>query len=142
MVEKISKSPLEAKAHPLIQTKCFGKSGRNRARAGPLQNTYSAISNRSCRNRIEGAEIEHAAGRGACDVAIANAIRSLKRPAIREVEVARIVARTRDGREVGTCFPEADCADGPSAERKIGSPVHVRKEFSILAHGQIVNGGK
>src|SRR5271168_755337 len=122
--------------------KGLGKSGRNRTRAGPLQNAHPAISNRSRRNRIERAEIEHATRCGTRDVAVANAIWSLKRPAIREAEVTRIVARTRDGREVRTCFPETDRADGPSAKCEFGSTVHVRKEFAILAHGQIVNGGK
>src|SRR5580692_4108250 len=125
MVEQIGESSFKAKAHPLVQVKCLGKSGGNCARAWPQENAHPTVSDGAGRYRIEGTWTEHAAGRRIRDVAIANAIGPLESAAIGETQVPWIVAGTGDGREVGTSFPQADRAEGPSAERQIDSPIHV-----------------
>src|ERR1700676_3671587 len=118
------------------------QSGSNRRGAGTLQNTYTAVSNRTRGNRIEGTAVEHATGCGIRYVAIADAVGTLECSAIGKIQIAGIVAGTGDGREIGTRFPEAPGAEGPPAESEIGETVQVRKEFSILADREIVDGGK
>jgi hypothetical protein len=122
--------------------KCLRHSGGDRSCARALENTDSAVPNGTRWNRIEGTNVEHAAGCRVCNVAIADKIGTLERAAIGKTKIAGIVAGTRDRREIGTLFLEAHRADGPSAESEIGETVHVREEFVILADREIVDCGE
>lgn len=116
MIQDIGESAFKAKVHALGQVKRLGQSSGDRRGAGPLQDTYAAISHRTRRNRIEGVDIEHAAGCGICDIPVADAIRPLKGAAIGQVQISRIVVRACRGREIRPGLPQADGAEGPSAE--------------------------
>jgi hypothetical protein len=115
MVQQIGEGAFKTKAEPLGDMKVLGESGGDRGGARAFEDANAAISNRTLRNRIEGTDIEHAAGYGIRDVAIAEAVGTLEGTAIGKIEVSRIVARTGRRREIRTRFPQTDGADRPPA---------------------------
>ena len=137
MVHQVGEGPLESQVEPLRKMEILGQAGSNCGRAGANQNANAAIPYRPGWNGIEGVYVEHAAAGG--NVAVSKAIGTLEGAAIRKIEIPGIIAGAGNGREIRSGFPEADGADGPSAEREVGETVHVRKEFAILTDGKIVD---
>ena len=140
VVHQVGERGFEAQAEAFTEMEILGETGSNGRGAGTKENADAAIPNWSRRNGIESVDIEQAAVGG--DVSVANAIGALKCSALGNIQIPWIVAGTGDRREIRACFPEADCADGPSTEREIGETVHMREEFAILAYREIVDGGK
>jgi hypothetical protein len=136
MIQDIRKSTFKAKVHSLREMKCLGQSSGDRRGAGAFQDTYAAISHRTGGNRIEGVDVEHTAGCRICDIPVADAIRPLKGAAIGEVQVSRIVVRARRGREIGPGLPQADGAEGPSAEGEVGGMAD-RRDLTETIHAAL-----
>lgn len=74
MIEQIRKRTFKAHPHPLREMESLGQPRGDGGGARTLQDSHTAISHRASRNRIEGAEIEHASGCGIRDIAIAGTV--------------------------------------------------------------------
>lgn len=119
MIEQICKCAFKAHPHALREMESLGQPSGDRRGAWPFQDSHTAISHRACRNRVEGSDVERAPVCGIRDVAVPDAIRALQAAAKRNVETARIEARTCGRRQIRSGLPKSDGADRPSAKRQI-----------------------
>src|SRR5579871_3433585 len=118
--------------------KGLGQSRGDRCGARPLEAAHGAIADRTRWNRTESRDIEHASGRGVCDVSVSDAIGTLERAPIGKIEVARVVARACGWGQVRAGFPEAHRAYGPSAKDRLGNSCHVSEKSAIAAYRYVV----
>jgi hypothetical protein len=88
MVEQIGKRAFKPKAHPLGNMKGLRQSGSDRRGAGTLQNAYTAVSDRTRGNRIEGTDVENASSCRIRYVAIAGAVGTLECAPIGKTQIA------------------------------------------------------
>ena len=100
------------------------EAGGDRGCARSNENTDATSADGPRRDGIDRVDAEHAAGGGIGDVRIADAIGTLQGAAIRDVEIARIVAGAGGGGQIGPSLPEGNGAEGPPAESKIGGAIH------------------